>query len=1639
MSTVVDKRIVEMDFDNADFEQNVKTSLSTLDRLKMSLSGLPASVDFGGVASVSDSIQNGLTNSFQNVANNVHGIFAKIGNTILTDTVLQWKRGIENIIEEASLKQISAGWSKYAEKTTAVQTIMAATKREGESEEAAMARVNEQLEKLMWFSDETSYSFNDMVSNIGKFTSQGVELDVATNAMMGISNWAAVSGANVQQASHAMYNLSQALALGSVRLQDWRSIETANMSTKEFKEMVIQTALEMGTLEKVMEDGEEKIYAVGETGKRTAINFQSMTNSLTEGLNNGVKGWFTNDVLTTVLNRYSTFAEAVYEISDEYDTANEAIASMDLSQFDELAVKAFLAAQEAKTFEEAVSSVKDAVSSQWSSIFEKLFGDYLNAKVVWTQLANGLWDIFAEPVNLMNQILKLWTEWDLMGDKLTGRFYFVESLKSGFGSILELTYAFRDGYRENIGSASDVARSFIHLSQRVYDTISFITGFIEEHSEQLTNIIRGLTSPLRLVTKVINVFFTVLDQEVNKSSIRMTTEDLLNFVESISNYIDSLVSAIEESEIFTNIFKTLFTIIKNGVNTVKNLLSDIINSSLFNTIKTGLEGIASVLFGIFESFFSFTSGASGGIGNFFNDILATFSRLGDAASGPLSWLFDILEKIFGSIGNFFTNKWNSISTWITDIPVHIQNISDKISELWNKLKDFFDTISQGFNEFFKGTKDDADGNLPIGHVVDEMADASAEANKIDFSFLDDLNVDITKIATSFNALLGVGSISGSISTTGLVAVLAAFIIFNKIINIIKEFTDKGNPLEVIDKLTDLPDKWLNLVEGFQKLADNMVKTTMKPLKILAWSVFAKTIITALGGVALEFAFAMAIMALIPSDKFSQVTGFMVEMFGVLFTVLTYMNKILNGQNLEITQIFRIQKIVSTLGLAMLEIGGAIVLMAVAGWIFSKSENGWAALGGVFGFLIEILGYLAVLKQMNYSVEDASAVAILGLALDLLGWALIEIAAAGLLFSQINENGITGISFTLLAIIGIIGLAKLVNFGPEDAAGVLIASLAMGILGFAMIEFAAAGLLFNQVSEEGITRLLLALAGMTIAAGVLGFVASKLNPAAIGPILALGVLMGVMAISMIAFAGACMIFSKVDWEDIGKAGAVLLGVVVALAVFVALAAGLSSVGPMALGVIAGFVGLMLSIAVVVGAVGLSIWLIVKGIEGFIAAFKTLSQMNISTEEISNFISNFAEILKSFGEAFVNAGWSIMEFILDGLNNFLAKNATAIFTLAVTIIDILAEGIIKVGPKILEALNNLIKIFMMLTPALTMLFVSLRTIATLFFAQLLAMLIDWITMSLQAIEDRAEEWGNKAALIISHFYIGFINGLNEMSEDIIDDTFEFILGFIEDLTNALDEYGPLLKEKGVELFKEFMEMMFEGEEALGQIGISIDSAAVNIIQGIVNGLTRSDRLDLLGGAAWTLGTTLISKFMESTQEHSPSKVFEKLGGFIPEGVAIGIKEKTDQAVGAMKDSADSLLSPMKDSITSLFTDLNGEDMNPVISPILDLSNVDEGMGDLSSYFNSDNFNLSGSYSAKASSASSSGFASGSSSSDLNSMFTSLMGQLSANSSQFKGMAETPVNVNVMLEGDTKKIFNVVQKENSKFKLATGHSGF
>lgn len=383
MSQVIDEKVVEMQFDNSDFETNVKESLSTIDQLKKSLDLSESAKTFENVSKAAGDVSfDGLSSGIEAVKTNFSafemmalGALANIGAKA-ADVGLKF-------VQSFSTDLVGRGFNQYESKTKAVQTIMNAT---GESIES----VDNRMEKLIWYADETSASFSDMVNNVGKFTAAGVDIDQATNAMMGIFNWASVSGAGVQEASRAMYNLSQAMGMGAVTALDWKSIENANMATKEFKQQVIDTAIAMG-----------KLTAEGKTlDKGTQVTAENFRSTIAEK-------WFDNDVLVSVLGKYSDYTNLVYdEVVNSGVRCSEAMATVAENMggsFDAIGQKAFTAAQEAKTFTDAIEAVEEAVGSQWSTLFENAFGNYEEAKVTWTNLTNSLWEVFAGPLENVNE------------------------------------------------------------------------------------------------------------------------------------------------------------------------------------------------------------------------------------------------------------------------------------------------------------------------------------------------------------------------------------------------------------------------------------------------------------------------------------------------------------------------------------------------------------------------------------------------------------------------------------------------------------------------------------------------------------------------------------------------------------------------------------------------------------------------------------------------------------------------------------------------------------------------------------------------------------------------------------------------------------------------------------------------------------------------------------------------------------------------------------------------------------------------------------------------------------------------------------------------------------------------------------
>lgn len=361
MSKTIDQKVVEMRFDNGQFEQRAKESMSTLDKLKAKLSFKDASKGFDNINASANKVNIGGLSSALDTCSSKFSALEVMGVTALANITNSAVNAGKRILNSLTIEPVTTGFNEYEMKMDSVKTIMAST---GESVET----VNAYLEELNEYSDQTIYSFADMTQNIGKFTNAGVKLEDAVMAIKGISNEAAVSGANANEASRAMYNFAQALSAGYVKLIDWKSIENANMATVEFKQQLIDSAVAIGTLTEVS-DG---IY---ETLEGTVI-------SATQNFNDSLQDqWMTTDVLVSTLKDYAD------------STTN-------------IGKKAFSAAQDVTKFTQMLDVLKETAQSGWARTWEIIFGDIEQAKALFTPLTNFFSKIIDSISDFRNAVLE---------------------------------------------------------------------------------------------------------------------------------------------------------------------------------------------------------------------------------------------------------------------------------------------------------------------------------------------------------------------------------------------------------------------------------------------------------------------------------------------------------------------------------------------------------------------------------------------------------------------------------------------------------------------------------------------------------------------------------------------------------------------------------------------------------------------------------------------------------------------------------------------------------------------------------------------------------------------------------------------------------------------------------------------------------------------------------------------------------------------------------------------------------------------------------------------------------------------------------------------------------------------------------
>lgn len=396
MSKSIDERVVSMRFDNKQFEAAAATSLSTLDRLKAKLDFRGAAKGLNEITRAADNVSlSGLTKSAEAVEVKFSAM-SVVAITAIQKIVDKAATAGAEIVKSLTVTPVSTGFQEYELKMNSVQTIMAST---GESLETVMGYLNE----LNEYADKTIYSFSDMTTNIGKFTNAGVKLEDAVKAIQGISNEAAVSGANANEASRAMYNFAQALSAGYVKLIDWKSIELANMATVEFKNQLLETAAAFGTVSKAS-DGTYR------TVNGTVL---SATKNFNETLE---QQWLTTDVLVTTLGNYA-------------------------DETTEIGKKAFAAAQDVKTFTQLLDTLKEAAGSGWAETWEIVIGNFEEAKAIWTTASEVIGGMIGDAAAERNAMLRDWKE-------LGGRDSMLRTFGNAWSALLAVILPVRDAIRE---------------------------------------------------------------------------------------------------------------------------------------------------------------------------------------------------------------------------------------------------------------------------------------------------------------------------------------------------------------------------------------------------------------------------------------------------------------------------------------------------------------------------------------------------------------------------------------------------------------------------------------------------------------------------------------------------------------------------------------------------------------------------------------------------------------------------------------------------------------------------------------------------------------------------------------------------------------------------------------------------------------------------------------------------------------------------------------------------------------------------------------------------------------------------------------------------------------------------------------
>ena len=603
--TAVDRRAVEMGFNNREFESGVGGTLKTLDALKKglnlessvkSLSGLSAAGRNFSLGNISDSLR-GMSDRFSTL-----GI---IGITVLQNlTNAALDLGKKLFTAALGLDSMKAGFGSFETKINATKTVMSGT---GET----IDQVNRSLDDLNKYSDRTIYSFEDMTANISKFTNAGLSSKKAAIAIQGISNVAALSGANTGEAARAMYNFGQALSQGSVRLMDWKSIENANMATIEFKTQLLETAVAMGTLKK-QTDGTYKTI----NGNEVLTATKNFNTSLE-------KQWLTTEVLVGTLDDYASMQT-------------------------EIGKKANEAATQLKTYTALVDNIKDSLKTGWTKSWEHIFGNLDQATELFTYLGDKINGVLGDSARARNQLLSGWAAFG-------GRASLFAALKNTVEGVLNVMNLVKTAFSQVFPP-----KTAYELASFTYALKTLTDKFVitKDMAEDIKRVFRGFFAIFDIGIEGIKVLVGWLGKLVGASN--LSGKGFLKQAGDIGNWIFELRNAIKYQGLLGKTFTDIKTKIEPLIQKFREFLINI--TPVVDKIKEFVQRI--------QDSFSGLEVDTSGIDSFMERIQVRFAPLtklaeivGRIATG-IWGLLKHLVPIFSSIGQFVGDALGEIGNAI---------------------------------------------------------------------------------------------------------------------------------------------------------------------------------------------------------------------------------------------------------------------------------------------------------------------------------------------------------------------------------------------------------------------------------------------------------------------------------------------------------------------------------------------------------------------------------------------------------------------------------------------------------------------------------------------------------------------------------------------------------------------------------------------------------------------------------------------------------------------------------------------------------------------------------------------------------------------------------------------------------------